>query len=75
MRYRFFDGYEFEANNPMEVAIALWKSKFIPEPTLEEWMVGFVNRMEMWDGVVLPTDSVDALVDGLLTGGYLEVIS
>ncbi len=75
MRYRYFDGYEFEANGPMEIATALWQSKFVPEATLEEWMIGFAKRLKMWDGTVVRTGSVDELVDDLLTGGHLVAIS
>ena len=75
MRYRYFDGFEFEANGSLEIATALWKSKFIPEDTIEEWMAGFAKRLKMWDGTDLRTSSVDALVDDLLTYGHLKVIS
>lgn len=75
MRYRYFDGFEFEANDFMEIATALWQSKFIPDPTLDEWMQGFAKRLEMWDGTVVRTGSVDELVTDLLTTGHLVVIS
>lgn len=75
MRYRYDDGYEFEANGPMEIATALWQSKFVPEDTLEEWMAGFANRCKMWDGTILRTDSVENLVNDLLTCGQLVPIS
>lgn len=75
MRYRYFDGFEFEADGPREIAVALWKSKFIPEPTLEEWMIGFARRLEMWDGTVLRIGSVEDMVSDLLTGGHLVAIS
>lgn len=74
MRYRYFDGFEFEAKGPMEIATALWKSKFVPEATIEEWMEGFARRLKMWDGTVLRTGSVDELVTDLLTGGHLVAI-
>lgn len=75
MRYRYSDGFEFEANGPDEIANALWQSKFVPEDTLEEWMAGFARRVEMWDGTVLRTGSVVELVDDLLTSGQLVAIS
>lgn len=71
MRYRYFDGFEFEANNNHEIAVALWKSKFIPEATLEEWMESFARRLKMWDGTDLDISSVDAMAAHLLRSGHL----
>ena len=75
MRYRFFDGYEFEADGPDQIVEQLWQSKFVPEPTLEEWMAAFVNRARMWDGSELRTSSAADFVDDLLTAGHLVAIS
>ncbi len=39
MRYRFIDGYEFEANTAEEICTAIWKSmKFSFRSSLQEWM-------------------------------------
>lgn len=75
MRYRFSDGFEFEADGPDEVIEKLWHSKFVPEPTVEEWMAGFVNRAQMWDGTELRTSSSSDFVDDLLTAGHLIILS
>ena len=39
MRYRFIDGYEFEAGTAVEICTAIWKSmKFSFRSNLQEWM-------------------------------------
>ncbi len=75
MRYRYFDGYEFEADGALEIATALWQSKFVPEGTIEEWMHGFAKRLQMWDGTLVRTGSVEELVEDLLASGHLVAVA
>lgn len=75
MRYRYYDGFEFEANGPQEIAEKLWQSKFIPDPTIEEWMQGFARREKMWDGAKLRTSSVEALVEDLFATGRITPLA
>lgn len=75
MRYRYADGFEFEANGARDVCEKLWQSKFVPEPTLEEWMKGFARRIEMWDGTIVRSRTPEELVDDLLLCGQLIIIA
>ncbi len=74
MRYRYYDGFEFEADSVREIAEKLWQSKFIPEPTIEEWMVGIAKREKMWNGDVLRTSSVEDLVADMFATGRITAL-
>lgn len=74
MKYRYMDGFEFEADNPQEAAEKLWASKFVPEPTIEEWMAGMAKRAQMWDGSIIRTDSVENLISDLISCNFMKPI-
>lgn len=74
MKYRYYDGFEFEAEGNRDIAEKLWQSAFIPDPTIEEWMANFARRENIWDGAVLRTDSVDNLVEDLFATGRIREI-
>lgn len=57
MKFRTQDGEVLEAESLRQLAEILWQTKFIPEPTLEEWMRGSAKRAAMWDGSVIRTCS------------------
>lgn len=75
MKYRCFDGYELEAENLREVAEKLWQSKFIPEDTIEEWMVKSAERAKFYgENIVLRTTSPEEHVEDWIKVGFLEKI-
>lgn len=63
-----------EAESLRQLAEILWQTKFIPEPTLEEWMRGSAKRAAMWDGSVIRTCSPEAHVKDLIAAGFLTRI-
>ena len=71
MKFRTQDGEVLEAESLRQLAEILWQTKFIPEPTLEEWMRGSAKRAAMWDGSVIRTSSPEAHVEDLITVGFL----
>ena len=74
MKFRTQDGEVLEAESLRQLAEILWQTKFIPEPTLEEWMRGSAKRAAMWDGSVIRTCSPEAHVEVLITTGFLTRI-
>lgn len=74
MKYQFIDGAKFEANSLDELAHALWKSKFIPEPSIEEWMIASASRAIIYDGSVLRTSSTDAHIQDMMACGFVKEI-
>lgn len=72
MKYRTLDGAEFTASSYTELAQALWKSQFVPPPTLEEWMAGSAERAALWNGAALRVDSVDHHIEDMLAAGLIE---
>ncbi len=72
MRYHCIDEKVFEADNYEDLAHQLWKSQFDSPPTIEEWMVGFAHRAEMWDGSKLRTDTPTHLVEDAVARGLIE---
>lgn len=74
MKYRYQDGFEFEADSPQEIAEKLWQSKFVPDATLEQWMEGFARRAQMMDGAIIRTSSVEELVEDLFRTGRIRVV-
>lgn len=74
MKYRYYDGFEFEAEGNRDIAEKLWQSSFIPEATIEEWMKRLADRAKMWDGADLRTDSVDNLVADLFATNRITAI-
>lgn len=74
MKFRTQDGEVLEAESLRQLAEILWQTKFIPEPTLEEWMRGSAKRAAMWDGSVIRTCSPEAHVEDLIAVGFLTRI-
>ena len=74
MKFRTQDGEVLEAESLRQLAEILWQTKFIPEPTLEEWMRGSAKRAAMWDGSVIRTCSPEAHVEDLIVAGFLTRI-
>lgn len=74
MKFRTQDGEVLEAESLRQLAEILWQTKFIPEPTLEEWMRGSAKRAAMWDGSVIRTCSPEAHVEDLIAAGVLTRI-
>ena len=74
MKVRTQDGEVLEAESLRQLAEILWQTKFIPEPTLEEWMRGSAKRAAMWDGSVIRTCSPEAHVKDLIAVGFLTRI-
>ena len=60
-----------EGQSHREVAEALWRLMMVPEPTLEEWMVGSARRAKEWDGAVIRTTSPEDHVEDLISSGFL----
>lgn len=74
MKFRTQDGEVLEAESLRQLAELLWQTKFIPEPTLEDWMRGSAKRAAMWDGSVIRTCSPEAHVEDLISVGFLTRI-
>ncbi len=74
MKVRTQDGELLEAASLRQLAETLWQTKFIPEPSLEEWMRGSAKRAAMWDGSVIRTCSPEAHVEDLIRFGFLTRI-
>ena len=74
MKFRTQDGEVLEAESLRQLAELLWQTKFIPEPTLEDWMRGSAKRAAMWDGSVIRTCSPEAHVEDLIAAGVLTRI-
>lgn len=75
MRYRTQDGELLEAESLRQLAEKLWQTKFIPEPTLEEWMRGSAKRAAMYDGSVIRTCSPEAHVEDLIRAGFVTPVT
>lgn len=75
MKYKYYEGFEFEADSPREIAEKLWQSKFIPDETIEEWMEGMAKRAKMWDGADLRTSSIEDMVEDMFATGRITVVA
>lgn len=71
MKFRTLDGEVLEAENFRHLAEQLWRSKFIPEPSLDEWMRGSAKRAAMFNGSVVRTASPEAHIEDLIRAGFL----
>lgn len=72
MRYRYADGFEFDANNAREVCEALWHSMhFQFYDTLEEWLRQNAEHCQRWNGKDYSADTAEAHVADLLLHGML----
>lgn len=75
MQYRTQDGELLEAESLRQLAEILWRSKFDPEPTLEEWMAGSAWRAAMYNGSVIRTCSPEAHVEDLIRVGFITAVN
>ena len=69
------DGKLFVAGDFPELARQLWESRFIPEPTIEDWMARNQELFKASDGtltVVLRTDTVSNHMEDLIANGWCE---
>ena len=75
MRYRFIDGYEFEAGTPVEICTAIWKSmKFSFRSNLQEWMDANASVMGEGLGEHLRTDTPEHHVEDMIKAGIIRKI-
>jgi len=72
MKYETLDGKVFKAKSLEDLAHALWQSKFIPEPSLKEWMRASACRAEMYNGTKLRTDVVENHIIDMIAHGLLR---
>lgn len=71
--YKFttLDGNTLEAEDLQGIAEQLWRMKFIPEATIEDWMLGSAKRAKDWCGEDVSVASVDEHVRDLVRVGVL----
>ena len=75
MRYRFIDGYEFEADTAEEICAAIWKSmKFAFHSSLQEWMDANASVMSEGLGERLRTDTPEHHVEDMIKAGIIREI-
>lgn len=74
MRYITLDDKVFEAESLEDLAQALWQSKFIPEPTLEEWMQGSASRAKNYNGETLRTDAIENHMLDMIAAGFIRLL-
>lgn len=74
MRYRTMSGEMLEAESLRQLAEILWQTKWDPEPTLEEWMVGSAKRAAMYNDSVIRIVSPEAHVEDLIREGFLTLV-
>ncbi|MBP3731404.1 MAG: hypothetical protein J6I40_08050 [Mailhella sp.] len=75
MRYRFIDGYEFEADTAEEICAAIWKSmKFAFHSSLQEWMDANASVMSEGLGERLRTDTPEHHVEDMIKAGIIRGI-
>lgn len=74
MKYRSLDGKTFEAESPEDLARSLWQTKFMPEPSLEEWMQGSAERARIYNGSELRMDTVEHHIQDLIAAGFLTPV-
>ena len=75
MRYRFIDGYEFEAGTATEICTAIWKSmKFAFHSNLQEWMEANADVMKEGIGEVIRTDTPGHHVEDMLKAGIIRLV-
>ena len=74
LKYQTLDGKIFEGESAKDLATALWKSQFIPEPTLQDWMQESAKKVAMWDGTVIRTKNIEAHIDDLVQSGFLKKV-
>lgn len=72
-RYITLNGETLEAPSLQGIAEALWQMKLVPEPTLEEWMLGSAIRAKNWNGAVIRTSSPEEHVQDLIEAGFLSL--
>lgn len=80
MKYRALDGYEIEARDYSELTEKLWKSMFIPDATIEEWMInsercaGIYSECMCAEKIMIRSDTVqhhiEDLINTVLSAGW-----
>ena len=74
MKFMTVDGQVLEAESLRQLAEILWQTKWDPEPTLEEWMVGSAKRAAMYNDSVIRIVSPEAHVEDLIREGFLTPV-
>lgn len=74
LEYKTMDGKIFKGETAEDLATALWKSKFIPEPTLQDWMQESAKKAAMWDGTVVRTKDIETHIEDLIRFGFLKKV-
>lgn len=74
MRYKTLDGKIFEAQHLEDLANQLWQSKFIPEPSIQEWMLGSAERAALYSGAVIRSDTLNNHMTDLLSAGLVVLL-
>ena len=74
LKYQALNGKVFEGESAKHLATALWESQFVPEPTLQDWMLESAKRVAMWDGTVIRTKNVEAHIEDLIRCGFLKKV-
>ncbi len=71
MLYKTLDDKVFEAQDLEDLANQLWQSKFLPEPTIQEWMTGSSARAELYNGAAVRSDTVANHMHDLIAAGFI----
>lgn len=74
-RYTTLNGKTLEAESLQGIAEALWRLMLVPEPTLEEWMLGSAKRAKDWNGSTIRTTSPEDHVRDLIEAELLTPLA
>lgn len=74
MKYRAMDGYEIEAEDYQELAEKLWKSMFIPDDNIQDWMSNSAKRAAIYNESVIRTDTVEHHIQDLIEAGFISKV-
>ena len=71
LRYKTPNGKPVAAESLRGIAEVMWREMLIPEPTLEQWMIGSAQRAKDWNGAIIRTSSPEEHVQDLIDAGIL----
>ncbi len=80
MKYRAMDGYEIEAKDYQELAEKLWQSMFIPDDTIEKWMVNSAKRAGIYnecvgaEKIAVRSDTIEHHIEDLIKYGFVSPV-
>jgi hypothetical protein len=75
MRYQMNDGQEYIAGTPEALVEALQQDDRFNPTSTEEFMVQTSQRCLLQNGSIIPVDSAEAFVNGLIEAGFITVVS